>query len=92
MDHLVMIVLACGAVGACVHAMRRPETPFGWKAAAPAGIAVLAIYVALEALRTRGVWISGNAQAGLPVIATMGLAFTAATGGFDERKRKERSR
>lgn len=86
MDHGLMIVLACAAIGALVHAMRRKETPFAWKVAAPAGVIVLVVYVIIEALRTRGVWISGDAQAGLPVIIVMGLAFTAATGGLDERK------
>lgn len=88
MDHLLMIILACGAIGAWVHAMRRKETPFGYKVAAPFGIAVLVVYVIIEALRTRGVWISGDAQAGWPVILVMGLAFTVATGGLDERNRE----
>jgi hypothetical protein len=88
MDHAVMIVLACAAIGALVHTMRRQQTPFVWKVASPVGIIVLVVYVIIEALRTRGVWISGDAQAGLPVIIVMGLAFTAATGGLDERKRE----
>lgn len=88
MDHLLMIILACAATGALVHSIRRKPTPFGWKVAAGFGIPVLAIYVVIEALRTRGVWISGEAQAGWPVIIVMGLAFTGATGGLDERKRE----
>lgn len=88
MDHALMIVLGCAAIGAWVHSMRRKETPFMWKVAAPVGIAVLVVYVIIEALRTRGVWISGDAQAGWPVVLVMGLAFTAATGGLDERNRE----
>lgn len=87
MDHLAMIVMECAAIGAWFHAMRRKETPFGWKVAAPFGMVILAVCVMLEILRTRGVWISGDAQAGLPLIIVAGLAFTAATGGLDERKR-----
>lgn len=87
MDHLTMIVLACAAIGAWVHAMRRAETPFLWKVAAPVGIGILALYVALEALRTRGVWFSGQAEAGWLVIVVMGLGFSVATGALDERNK-----
>lgn len=87
MDHLTLIVVACAAIGAWVHAMRRKETPFAWKVAAPVGIVILALYVALEALRTRGVWFSGQAEAGWPVIVVMGLGFSVATGALDERNK-----
>jgi hypothetical protein len=87
MDHLTMIVLACASIGAWVHAMRRKETPFGWRLVAPLAILfALVPYVAIEALRARGVWLSGEAQAAWPVIIAMGLGFTAATGGLDGTK------
>jgi hypothetical protein len=92
MDHLSLIVIACAAVGAWFHAMRRAKTPFGWKVAGVPAILVLIAYVLLEALRTRGVWFSGQAEAGWPVIAIMGLGFTVATGGMDERKKHQGQR
>jgi hypothetical protein len=85
MDHLLMIVLACAAIGAWVHAMMRKQTPFGWKVAAPFGVLILFLYVVIEALRTRGMWVSGEAEAGWLVIAVMGLGFTVSTGGFDQK-------
>lgn len=87
MNHLALIVLACMAVGAWVHALRRKETPLAWKLASIPAFPTLVIYIIIETLRTRGVWISGEAQAGWPVIAAMGLGFTAATGGLDHRRR-----
>lgn len=84
MDHLLMIVLACAAIGAWVHAMWRKSTPFPWKVVAPVGVIVLLVYVLIEAARARGMWISGEAQAGWPVILAAGFGFTAATGAFDE--------
>ena len=92
MDHLSLIVIACAAVGAWVHAMRRAKTPFGWKVAGVPAILVLAAYVLLEALRTRGVWFSGQAEAGWPVILVMGLGFSAATGAMDEHKKPKGQR
>jgi hypothetical protein len=92
MDHLALIVLACAAIGAWVHGMRRSPTPFGWKVVAPVGIGVLAVYVIIEAMRSRGMWISGEAQAGWPVIGAMGLAFSVATGVFDEKPKQPRER
>lgn len=91
MDHLTLIVIACAAIGAWVHAVRRPTTPFVWKVAAPFGIFVLCLYVGLEALRTRGVWFSGEAEAGWPVIVVMGLGFSVATGALDERNKGQRA-
>lgn len=91
MDHLTMIVMECMGVGAWVHAMRRKETPFVWKVAAPVGIIILTVCVLLETLRTRGVWIGGAAEGSYVIIITAGLAFTAATGGLDHHKR-ERAR
>lgn len=88
MDHLTLIVIACAAIGAWVHAIRRAATPFGWRLAGYPAILVLVAYVLLEALRTRGVWFSGQAEAGWPVIIVMGLAFCAATGALDERKKQ----
>jgi hypothetical protein len=72
--------------------MRRSQTPFGWKVAAPFCVAVLVSYVVIEALRTRGMWISGQAQAGWPVIIVMGLGFTVATGGCDGNKKRPQER
>ena len=92
MDHLTMIVLACASIGAWVHAMRRKQTPFGWKIAAPFGILVLALYVGVEALRTRGLWFSGQAEAGWLVIAVMGLGFSVSTGALDEKKKPHEGR
>ena len=85
MDHLVMIVMASAAIGAWVHAMRRKGTPFPWRVAAPFAVIILLVYVLIEAIRARGMWISGEAQAGWPVIIAAGLGFTAATGAFDEQ-------
>lgn len=92
MDHLTLIVVACASIGAWVHAIRRAETPFLWKVAAPFGILVLVLYVIVEALRTRGMWISGEAEAGWLVIAVMGLGFTVSTGGLDEKKKTQEGR
>lgn len=85
MNHLALIVLACAAIGAWVHAIRRKETPTLWKMASIPAFIILPLYVCVEVLRTRGVWFSGEAQAAWPVIISMGLGFTAATGGLDHR-------
>lgn len=92
MDHLLMIVLGCAAIGAWVHAMRRKGTPFPWKVAAPFGVVILLVYVLLEAMRSRGMWISGEAQAGWPVILAAGFGFTVATGAFDEKPKAQARR
>jgi hypothetical protein len=87
MDHLVLLVLAGASIGAWVHAMGRKRLPYGVRvAAAPVAILTLCVYFLIEALRTRGVWFSGEAEAGWPVIMAMGAGITAATGGFDRRE------
>lgn len=89
MDHLVMLILAGAACGAWVHAMRREKTPAWIKASGVPAILVIGGYFIIEALRTRGVWISGEAQAGLLPVISMGMGFSAATGALDERPKDE---
>jgi methionine-rich copper-binding protein CopC len=91
MDHLALIVLACASIGAWAHAMLRKQTPFAWKVAAPVGITILVLYVGLEAMRTRGMWFSGQAEAGWLVIAVMGLGFSVSTGALDDKKQTGRA-
>lgn len=90
MEHLPFIVLSCAAIGAWVHAMRRTETPFAWKVAAPVAIFGLVLYAGLASLRAAGLWFDERAEASLIVIGLMGMGFTVATGGFDAKKNTER--
>lgn len=93
MDHLTFIVLSCAAVGAWIHSMRRAETPLFWKIVAVLAIAlILGPYVIMAGLRAAGMWFDERAEAGLLVIAAMGLGFTAATGGMDGRKKQQGQR
>lgn len=85
MDHLLMLVIAGGAFGGWLHAMWRPMLAIGWKVAAPAALLVVGGYFIVEALRSRGVWISGEAQCAWWVAITMGLGLAAGTGALDER-------
>lgn len=89
MDHLLMLILAGGACGAWVHAMRREKTPAWVKACGLPAMLVIGGYFVIEALRTRGVWISGEAQAGLLPIFCMGSGFSAATGALDHLPKDE---
>lgn len=88
MEHLPFIVLSCASIGAWVHTMRRRKTPFVWKLIAPVAIFGLVIYATIAGLRAANLWYDERAEAGLIVIAMMGLGFTAATGGLDDLKQK----
>lgn len=84
MDHLTMLVLAGAAFGAWWHAIMRRRTPVIWKIAGlTAAMPIIVVYFLLEAARTRGVWMSGTAQAGWPVVLAMGLGFMTALGQMD---------
>ena len=68
MDHAVMIIIACGAIGLYVHAIRRKEHlhhSLGLhrilQVLCVAGIAWLAVFALVELARSTIVWMSGHA-------------------------------